>query len=75
MIASSPPFGEAVSDPAGDYLAFVVAVLARDTEVADERGAPARFEDHAVEAFDMAVGLWAAGADEGVRAFFWPGSS
>lgn len=34
-----------------------------DVEEAGEGGPPAFFEDGAVEAFDVAVGLWAAGAD------------
>ena len=37
-----------------------------DVEVAGERGAPALFEDRAVQALDVAVGLRTAGANEGV---------
>ena len=35
-------------------------------EVACKRGSPAFVEDRLVECFDVAVGLWAAGADAGV---------
>jgi len=37
-----------------------------DLEVAREGGSPAFFEDGAVQSFDVAVGLRAAGADLGV---------
>jgi hypothetical protein len=38
-----------------------------DLEVARERGSPARFEDRAVQSFDVPVGLWAPGADLAVQ--------
>jgi hypothetical protein len=37
-----------------------------DVEEAGEGGPPAFFEDRAVQSFDVAVGLWAPGADLGV---------
>jgi hypothetical protein len=49
----------------------VVVEVAAQAAVADlqkarEGGAPAFFEDGAVQTFDVAVGLWASGADLGV---------
>ena len=46
----------------------VVLELAPEAAVADleearEGGSPALFEDRAVQSFDVAVGLWAPGAD------------
>jgi hypothetical protein len=40
-------------------------------QVAREGGPPALFEDRAVESFDVAVGLRAAGADLGVVDAGW----
>ena len=40
MIGVKPPFGEAVGDPAGEYLAFVVAVVAQDAELGPDQRHP-----------------------------------
>jgi hypothetical protein len=61
----------AVVDALGVVVVGVAVEIALETgeaevEVAGEGGAPALLEREPVEGFDGAVGLWPAGADQGV---------